>query len=1053
MRKTAYRKDVRREISHTFGRFICIFLIVALGVAFFTGIRVSEPDMMKSADRLFDETSLMDVQIISTGGLTDDDLDAIRAIEGVDIAEGAYSADMLEHTEGEQNVIKVMSVPEKLNTVKLLEGRMPEKDNECLLDSKLTSFYSDYKIGDSFAFDDEHDEDEDGVLSLDEFTIVGIVTSPMYIDFSRGSSKLGSGSVLGYVLVPGNVFTQDYYSSIYITGKGFADELSYTDAYDDKVDELVEKVKEIAEERCKAREESVRDTIDSKLSEAETEYEDAKREVDEELQKARKELDDGYVELENARKDYEEGLSSIDENREKLTEAEAEIAENEEKLLKAKQELEKTGKELESARKELNVKWAEYDKKVSEAEALMNVAPEMYQAAMGQLAYAYAMLDASEDEYKRGNEAYEKACAEIADAEDELINAKKEFTEGKDKLAEVEEMLETAPEKIAQAELDLADGEKEYADAKAEAEEKLADAEIQINDAKKAAADFKGDFEWYVLDRNYVSSVAEFGLNANKIGAIGKVFPVIFFLVAILVCLTTMTRMVEEERTQIGTMKALGYSDFAVTRKYLSYCLLASVLGSVFGAAVGEYVLPYCIINAYYILYNNIPYLHLGIDAGLSIYAGVVACACTTFATYLACARATREKAAELMRPVAPLPGKRVFVENIGFIWKRLNFSMKASVRNLLRYTKRFMMTVVGIGGCMALMMVGFGLHDSIFTIIDNQFFRIMVYDGVVSINNNSEEAVDELLSFVGNNPVIKEHLLMHQTSTDVGANDTEKSVTVVVPKDVDSFGNYIYLGDRKSKERYSLRDYPEGVIINEKLANLLDVKVGDSIYVKDDQKRIDTVVSGITENYVNNYVYMTPEYYARLFNEAPEYNVLFFNEKDGILAEAEAEFSREVLKLEASAGINYSQTSADTIYDMMKSLNFVVYVLVIAAALLAFVVLYNLSNINVNERRRELATLKVLGFYDGEVSAYVYRENIMLTVIGTAIGVVFGIFLHRYVILTAEVDMTFFGRQIKPLSYLYSVCFTFAFSMLVNWVMHFKLKKIDMVESLKSIE
>lgn len=1125
MSRSAYRKNIRREISGSFGRFVCIFLIAALGVAFFTGIRVSEPVMMKSADRLFDETCLMDIEVISTGGLTDDDVRALSGIEGVEAVMPAYSVDMLEVTEGEQNVIKVMSIPDKLNKVKLLEGRMPAADDECLIDSALTDYYGDYRVGGKICVTDdakkavngmsgstdENDDNEDSSLSVGTFTITGVVTSPLYLDFGRGSSRLGSGSVLGYIYVPSEVFTQDFYSTIYLSGEGLAEKLSYSDEYCESVKVLQDRVEEIADERCEAREAELHELANDEIAKAREELADARREADEKLADARAELDDGYAELEDARRKLADGENEIAENEQKLADAENELSEHEREYSDAlteftdnEQKLADARKELAKGRDELNNNWGMYDdtkvkvdeageqladfeRQVSEARAQFEAgkaympaeqayAAEQqvlayeqqlessraeYLAGTAQLAGFYAQLDAAEDEYRESERKLNSAEEELEDGRRKLEDAKKELEDGRAELEDGRRELEDAKKEIedgrreiADGEAELADGEVEYADAVAEAEDKIKEAEQEIEDAERDAAEQIKTPVWYVLDRDYITSVGEFGMNAEKIGAIGKVFPVIFFIVAILVCLTTMTRMVEEERTEIGTLKALGYTDGQVARKFILYCLLASVLGSAFGAVLGEFILPYCIVNAYYILYKNIPYLELGMDIKLTVIAGIIACMCTLLATVLACARATREKAAELMRPVAPEPGKRVFVENIGFIWKNLSFTMKASVRNLLRYKKRFFMTIVGIGGCMALMLVGFGLHDSIFTIIDNQFFKIMVYDGIVSINNDDAGDVEELVRYVGDSPVISEHLLMHQAATNAGANDVEKEAYIVVPSGVDSFGHYIYMGDRRSGESFSLGDYTEGVVINEKLADLLNVGIGDSIYLTDDDNaRINATVAQITENYVYNYVYMVPEMYRRLFGELPEYNVLYFNERDGIGHEEEDSFGRTVLEMDAATGINYSRTSADSIYDMMSSLNFVVYVLVIAAALLAFVVLYNLSNININERRRELATLKVLGFYDKEVSAYVYRENIMLTIIGTALGVVFGIFLHRYVIMTAEVDMTLFGRQIKPLSYAYSAALTFAFAALVNWVMHFKLKKIDMVESLKSIE
>lgn len=1051
MSKRAYRKDIRREISNTFGRFMCLFLIAALGVAFFTGIRVCEPDMMKSADRFFDENNLMDIEVISTGGLTDEDVRALEAIEGVDIVMPSYSVDMLEGGGTEQNVIKVISLPETLNLPRLSEGRLPERRDECLIDTKLIDFTGGYSVGDTITVTANlKDSEEEEPLEINTFTIVGAVTSPMYLDFGRGASKLGSGSVLGYIMVPEEVFTQDYYSVIYLTGKGLKEELSYTDAYNDKTEALLERVEAIADERCAAREAGLRADADRELDKARDEIADAKKEASDELEKARKELDDGAREIADAEAEYADGLKEIEENEQKLADAEKELADNEIKLTDAEAELERNRTQLTDARNELDRNWGQYD----EAVEMYTAMGMPRQAAEAALADVYAQLDDAEDMYREKKAVFDDAEKGLADSRAELEAARTEIADGRAELEEGRTKLADAAVEIENAKKELADGEREYNDAEAEADEKIADAEAELADAEAEADELIKTPTWYVLDRDYVTSVVEFGQNANKIGAIGKVFPVIFFIVAILVCLTTMTRMVEEERTQIGTFKALGYTGWQTARKYVLYCLLASILGSALGAVLGEYILPFCIINAYYILYSNIPYLYMGIDLKLSLIAGAIACGCTLFATLIACGRATREKAAELMRPVAPLPGKRVFMERIGFIWKRLSFTMKASIRNLLRYQKRFWMTVIGIGGCMALMLVGFGLHDSIFTILDNQFYKIMLYDAAVSLDTGDEDKVAKVIDYVSASGFVSEYLQVHQEASDAGANGVEKEVYIVVPSDVTDFGHYIYMGDRVSGQSFGLGDHADGVVINEKLANLLEVSAGDTIYIKDaDGLRIDVKVAAVTENYVYNYIYMVPEMYRETFGGLPDYNVLFFNQVQGSGAEEEAAFSRELLTLDAASGITYSHTSADTIYDMMSSLSFVVYVLVIAAALLAFVVLYNLSNININERRRELATLKVLGFYDIEVSEYTYRENFMLTVIGTVVGVGLGILLHRYVIVTAEVDMTFFGRNIKPMSYVYSACLNLLFAAAVNFVMHFKLKKIDMVESLKSVE
>ena len=559
-----------------------------------------------------------------------------------------------------------------------------------------------------------------------------------------------------------------------------------------------------------------------------------------------------------------------------------------------------------------------------------------------------------------------------------------------------------------------------------------------------------------MLSREANESYAEFDQDADRIASIGKVFPVIFFLVAALVSLTTMTRMVEEERGQIGLLKALGYSKGAILAKYAWYAFLATFAGSIVGVLIGEKLLPYIIIVAYGMMYDNLQVVAVPYNLRFALLASAAALGCNLAATFAACYGEMLAAPAALMRPVAPKQGKQILLERIGIFWKRLNFSQKAALRNLFRYKKRLFMTVFGIGGCMALLLIGFGLRDSITAIVDQQFEKVMTYDMAAELDENvKEEEKQKLEDTIADDSNIAESMEVHMTTMDASktGKKEEKSVYVMVPtkKDAEKFDDFIHLQDRKTHVSYELSD--DWAVITEKLAKLLDVSVGDSITLRDSDKNDYTIrVASVTENYLHHYVYLSPDVYQKVFRKAPEANYAYFRfDKDS--GAYEKQFAEQMLQLDMVNSVSSVADSKDTVSYMMDSLTMVTAVLIIAAGLLAFVVIYNLNNINITERKRELATLKVLGFYDGEVAAYVYRENIFLTIFGIAAGILLGMYLHGFIIQTAETDMIMFGRQIRMGSYLMSIVLTAAFAWIVNTVMYFSLKKIDMIESLKSVE
>lgn len=759
-----------------------------------------------------------------------------------------------------------------------------------------------------------------------------------------------------------------------------------------------------------------------------------------ELTAKKSELAQTRAELESSLGQINEGFSQIKEQEETLSGTEAQLNAGQEELDKGKKELEAKKTELSAAKEEIETNQATLD----DGQSQLDSARAQLSSGRQQLEEKQAQLNAGQAEIQANTEKLTSSQAELDANEQKLLDGEKEIRENEQKLKDAKKDLEDAKKK-------LSDGKKEYQDGKKEADDKIAEAQQKIEDAQKEVDDIETP-EWIISDRNDLPEYSDFGDNAERLKNIGKVFPMIFFLVAALISLTTMTRMVEEQRTQIGTMKALGYGKASIASKYLSYAFLATAGGSVVGVLFGEKVLPFIIIQAYGIMYWNIgDHMQLDYELQYALIASGAAVICTMGATLFSCAKTLAETPASLMRPPAPKEGKRILIERISFIWKHLSFSWKSSMRNLFRYKKRLFMTIFGIAGSMGLMLVGFGLYDSIMDIAILQYDQIQHYDAMVI---NDEDATDsqekDLLKFLDGNSEIDHYTRVQLTKMTAPKEKGSVSIYVYVPENTENFKEDVTLRDRKSHEQYELTD--DGAVICEKTASLIGVKAGDKIILEKDNRKYKVKITAVTENYMGHYVYMTPSCYEKTFEEKPEYSSTVYTMKEDAESDLET-LGNAILKYPAALSISYTSSTAGQVERMLGSLGAVIWVLIISAGMLAFVVLYNLNNINITERQRELATLKVLGFYDGEVSQYVFRENILLSFIGILAGAVFGILLHRYVITTVEVDAVMFGRNIKPISFVYSGIITFGFSMFVNMVMHFKLKKINMVESLKSVE
>ena len=1042
MKKKALRKDFYMEIRRSLGRFMSIFFIVAIGCSFFSGIRASEPDMRYSGDAYFDEKNMMDIEVISTLGLTDDDLQAIKDVDGVSAAEGSYSVDVLCSEGDNQIAVHVMSLMPTMNQVQLEEGRLPEAENECAVDVDYLN-ESSLEIGDEITFSSGSDDDITDTLKTDTFTITGAVSSPNYISFQRGSTTIGNGSLAAFIVVPEDSFSLDVYTEIYAQVDGAKEMTAFTDAYDDRVQDAMDAIGAIQAEREQIRYDEIVDEANEALedarqqvSDAETELEDGKAQAEAELADARQQLDDAQEEVDSGWQEIESSREQLESSRQQLVDSQAEVDQGQE---------------------ELNANIDALNQQIDE----LNAAKEEYNSLAASGAtddVTMATLNAMYEEIQKGEAAIAQAQDQIDSAKAELESGQDQINSGWDQITAGEQELADAEAKLEEAEAEIADGWEEYYEGEAEAEAEIADGEQKIADAKEELADAENEIndiempEWYIYDRSNLPDYTGYGENADRMRAIGELFPAIFFLVAALISLTTMTRMVEEQRTQIGTLKALGYERHSIAGKYLGYALLATVSGSVVGILFGEKVFPYIIINAYGIMYQHMNDIVIPYNLEYGLGAAAAALASTLLATIFSCYKELREQAAELMRPPTPKQGQRVLLERVKFIWKRLNFSWKASIRNLVRYKKRLFMTIFGIGGCMALMLVGFGLKDSIFAIVDIQYGEIQLYDGNIILSDDAtEEEKSNIITTLEKDSKMAGSTEGILSQITVGNGEEWHDVYLDVPKNVEEFSEFVVLQDRVTNEKYKLDD--SGAILTEKMATELDVEPGDTVTIRDENRGdLEVEISAVCENYMSHYLYMTPAYYEKVYGEQPDYNSIFYKTADRITEEAER-IGEEALTLPGALSVSYTTDLREQVDNMLGALDEVIVVLIISAGMLAFVVLYNLNNINITERQRELATLKVLGFYNGEVAMYVYRENIVLTVLGAVFGIVLGKFLHGFIIVTVEIESVMFGRNIDLSSFIYGFLLTILFSLLVNGAMYFKLKKINMVESLKSVE
>ena len=1122
MVKSQIRKSTFREIKSSMGRFLSIMAIIGLGVGFFAGLKVAKQAMVKTMGEYLAEHAFYDYRLLSTMGFQQESVDYLSEREGVAAAEGALSFDALYYLESpqgnqKQGVIRFHSLTEQLNTVQLTAGRMPEDSNECVVDNNL---FSESVLGSSLVLAPENEEETMEHFAAKEYIVVGLVQSPLYIQYERGNTSLGSGRLDGFVYIPLDGFAEDYYTEVYVR---FAGDMGlYSDAYETYLDQVVADWESYGEHAAGLRYQEIVAEAEEELADARKEFEEQKADgeteladAEAELADAAAELADGEQQLADARTELEDGRKTLQDRAKELKEAketlvqkEIELADGELKLQEGIDSWNSSNSALQASRSSFNSQKsalaaqkaelveqknllekslegivsiedapAYVERMLKEVQDMLNQGPNatleaekqwllILQQSLRELLAGEAQIAAGESQIAAYEAQLNSAGATLASAWNEIEKSRTELEEGRQAiadgwaeiadgekaLADAEAELLEAEETVSEKEAELADGQaeyveglQEYLDAKAEFEEKIADAEAELADAEQELRDLEPP-DTYLLGRDTNVGYVCFENDSSIVEGIANIFPVFFVLVAALVCITTMNRMVEEQRTQIGVLKAIGYGEGQVMSKYLTYSGLASMIGCVVGFLLGTWVFPRVIWAAYGIMYKAEALVYV-FDWKLAVIALAVSLLCSMGTTWLSCRVELTQVAAQLMRPKAPKAGKRVFLEYIPFVWNQLSFLRKVSVRNIFRYKKRLFMMILGISGCTALLVTGFGIKDSIADIATKQFQEIQVFD--ISVNFQDPVAgsttadLDNLLT-----QGVEEYLCVMEKNMDLVTDEGIKSVILVVGEP-ERMPDFINLHTDNGDEI----DYPgqEEAVISNKLAEDYRVQVGDTITLRDEEMReLHLIITAIQENYIYNYVHISEAAWEKQIGEEPQRKTAYVN----IKAEADVhETSALLMQLDNVSNVTVNMDIMERVGSMMASLNIIVIAVILSAAGLAFIVLYNLTNINITERIREIATIKVLGFYKKETESYVFRENLILSVMGMALGLVLGKFLHGFVMSQIRIDMIAFDIFVKPLSYVYSGLLTIGFAWFVGKTMGGKLDKISMTESLKSVD
>lgn len=1165
--------DALRTVEKTQSRFISIIAIVALGISFFTGMNATAPDMYDTIEQYIIDTNAADIRIISTAGLTDDDVAVIKSIGGVENAVGEKFVDgvvrvdgsPVSDTDGSELTVRALPLDlDKLSNVsagiadssfmnrpELIEGSWPTSSNQCLIDSSTLSTPDEFKIGSVISMEGEN-KDLTTSLQNQQFTVVGIIRTPLYISYERGNTTIGTGKLGTFIYIPADNFLDDYYSVMYIKLQGSENYDPYSEQYESFVKQYTDYISSISGEMLQNRVSVLKQDYTAKVAQAELDYAEAKTDAETQLSQAEEQMKEvldmaqnGDQKLLEYKQQYNDAASnassSIDSGK---LEHSTQYAQWEQKRNEYN-ETAATLKQYENAEQDYNNATTQYNVAKLQVDTLSSTVDYLSDL----VATTRSALDHFNDTQNGGIDeildrfqqsglvgeevdqivntissmtavgtAEEMAAymePQLQSMEVKLANAKKELSDAQTTLAQkkveldnagqmvqqlkqAQSELESAKAQLDEAEKQLTDAgyniqfselevlsklsdmknqitayetalsmakekastvEAEYEAAKQQVESELESARLQLEDAKQFLLHLD-DASWTVDSReNALLGFESYGQTAQRTAALSKIFPWFFFLVAALVCLNTMTRMVEEDRTRLGTFKALGLTDVEIMSKYLIYALLASVIGSVAGSFLGFAFFPSAITTAYTILFD-MPSVIIKYRLGYALPGIIISIASTVFATYYTCYKSLAVVPATLMKSKAPKSGKTILLEKIPAIWSKLSFTWKVTMRNVFRNMKRFVMATLGVAGCTAMLVAAFGINDSIEATLDRQFEndeRIWKYDMQIVLNGSVDTTLEESDAYevIKGNALIKTATLSYMKVFDTTSSSADEDIEtyLLVPEDSAALNNYINLRERGSQNQHTLTD--SGAIITEKLSKKLDVKAGDYLTLKVDSKNsVQIPVAAVTENYAFHYIYLSKDLYTSIFGANPQYNYVTANLAiDNISDEQKVNLAKELMSEYGISAVAYTDQIKSSFVNILDAISYLVLILVVCAGLLAFIVLYNLSIINITERIKEIATLKVLGFDDGEVSAYIFRENVILTVMGVAFGVVLGILLHKWIVVIAEVDIIMFGRSIDFTSYLYAIALAFAFSLFVNVVLHKKLKSVDMVESLKSIE
>lgn len=1094
----AFWKTIRRSITGSLGRYIAIFMIIALGVGFFTGLKSTKPAMNVTTKNYVNEYNLYDLKLLSTIGFDAEEVQKINELTEITLARGAISKDFLVQSEGNNEVVlRAHSITEDVNLLDLISGRLPETANECVVDSRV---FNEDMIGKTLLISDNNLDETKESFKYQEYTVTGRVNSPMYLNVQRGTTSIGTGTLTGFVFIPLDGFEYEYFTEVYAVCENEVE--LFSEEYDDFLDSIADSCKDGTTDIIMDRFHDLKSDAKVQLDDAEEELEKAKAEADNKLLTAKQELDDAKSKLDDAKKELEDAKISLDEAAAKMksnysswddalqagkksyeegkSSYEKEIADAKKKLQVAYDELTKSEKSYQENLKNYQDGLLKYEDGYAQYEQGKNSYDEEYANFIAGKPYlseaeisvyetkfseSLATLTATKTTLDETKKQLDEANLQLTDGKSQLDQGWKEYhastgilsneeKAGKEKLEEAKKGLSDFKEGISsyqdglseyeKGKAEYEDGLQEYEDGVKERDDEIAEAEAEIADRRQELEDIK-EPSVYVLGRNMNAGYASYVSDSQIVDGVARVFPIFFFAIAALVCSTTMTRMVDDERTQIGTFSAIGYSRRTIVAKYLIYSGSAAIGGCLVGFFVGATIFPYTIWTAYGMLYGfaSLDHIYPMYLLGISM---VVAILCSAGTTYAACRGGLRETPADLIRPKAPAAGKRIFLEKITFLWKRMKFIHKVSARNIFRFKKRMLMMILGISGCTALVLTGFGISDSIANIANFQFDDIMQYEIGLTLN---EKIDDNFMTEFEQNFAddVKDYAILSMSSVDVTCGNEVKSVYLGVTSDT-KIGDIIHFANNGERVEYP----SDGeVIISKKLAEMANVSVDDKIELSvEEGKKVSLTVSGTFENYVYNYIYMTNRTYETAFQSEYEPNTIYLNTMENVDV---YQVSTKLQTLDNVSAVSVIQELRNHVDDMMKSLNYVVILVIASAGALAFIVLFNLGNINISERVREIATIKVLGFHSGETGAYVFRENLVLSIMGIIVGLPLGIFLHRFVMTQIKIDMVTFKVVVAPLSFLYTVLVVLGFTIITDFIMRRKIDAIDMAESLKSIE